>query len=382
MSDKTEKLKRALTKKKSTLLVDYKKGLSTGSTLLNLACTGRPDVGLLQGAYYFLVGDTSSGKTWLTFTMLAEASINTVYDKHRFIFDNAENGAMMDIPRFFGPSVAERLEPPAGTRDNPRSSSTVEEFYYNVDEACKGKQPFIYILDSMDALSSEEELGKFKERRDAYTNGKKNISGSYAMGKAKRNSSDMRVIYNKLKASQSILILISQTRQNIGFGSQFQPRTRSGGDALTFYAALEMWTSVKGHVKTTYKGKSWEQGTISHIRLKKNRLSGRDRTVDLPILHSVGIDDIGANIDWLVDVKHWKSSKEDSTGKIEAPEFKFEGKRETLADWIVEAGKSTELRLIVADVWKNIERAISVKRENRYGQSTEENENAPEDTGS
>jgi len=58
----------------------YEKGLSTGSALLNLAISGQADVGMLPGYYYYFVGDSNSGKTWIARTCLAEATINTNYD--------------------------------------------------------------------------------------------------------------------------------------------------------------------------------------------------------------------------------------------------------------------------------------------------------------
>src|SRR5258708_7874258 len=145
--------------------VNYKDGISTGSTMLNLATTGRTAVGFLPGHYYLFVGDSGSGKTFLCLTCMAEATLNPFYDEYRFIFDNAENGALMDMERFYGKKMAGRLEPPGGNRDNPKYSGTVEEFYYHVDNAFKRGDPFIYVLDSMDALTSEDEQKTFNKGR-------------------------------------------------------------------------------------------------------------------------------------------------------------------------------------------------------------------------
>lgn len=354
-----------------------KKGLSTGSTLLNLACSGDPHYGWIPGNFFFLVGDSSSGKSFLTMTAMAEAGINPDYRDYRFIHDNAENGALMDIARYFGPAVARRLEPPAGTTRRPEYSATVEDFYYNIDNAFKQGKPFIYILDSMDALTTEEEEEKFAKDKTASAKGKE-TGGSYGTSKAKKNSSLLRVVYNRLrKEGKSIIMVISQTRENIGFGAQFNPKTRSGGKALTFYAALELWSSVTGHVKKTVKGKEVEQGIYCQVRVKKNRLTGRDRTVEFPILHAIGIDDLGGCVNFLVDWKHWKSGKEGDeekkgpgkkkAGKITAPEFDFAGPAEVLIDKIMDEGRENELREIVARVWHEIEKEAEPKRERRYG---------------
>ena len=53
--------------------------LSSGSTLLNLACSDDPRGAYRKGHYYYLVGDSQSGKTWLAMSVFAEASINPRY---------------------------------------------------------------------------------------------------------------------------------------------------------------------------------------------------------------------------------------------------------------------------------------------------------------
>ena len=77
MPDATKKLKQQLTTKpKPPVEFNLKDGLSTGSALLNLACSGNPSVGFPCGFYYLLVGDSQAGKTFITMSALAEASIN------------------------------------------------------------------------------------------------------------------------------------------------------------------------------------------------------------------------------------------------------------------------------------------------------------------
>jgi hypothetical protein len=163
-TNSTEEIKKKLLEKKEKPHLNYKNGLSTGSTLLNLACTGRSDVGFLPGAYYFFVGDSASGKTFITLTCMAEASINPKYDNYKFIYDNVEGGAKMDIVKFFGKKTVKKLIDPPFT-EGP--SNTIEDFYYNLDEAANDHAPFIYVLDSMDSLSSSEEIEKFEEKKKA-----------------------------------------------------------------------------------------------------------------------------------------------------------------------------------------------------------------------
>lgn len=349
--------------------------LSTGSTLLNLACTGDPYYGLLSGHIYYKVGDTSSGKTFLSMTCLAEAAANKAFKRHRFIFDNAENGALMDIKKFFGQRVYDRIEPPG--RDG--ASVTVDDLYFHLDDAVSEGEPFIYILDSMDSLVPEEDKKKLKQRKAASrkTTQGDEVKGSYGTEKAKKNSQGLRLIRPYLEKSGSLLIIISQTRDNLATFS-FNEKTRAGGRALSFYATLEMWSSVKKHIHKNYKGIPVEQGIISKVKVQKNRIQGLNHTVDLPILHGHGFDDIGGCINFLLAWKHWGVKGKNDGGDtnktatvydnpvIEAPEFEFSGRADKLIKQIQEGEQENTLRELTGTVWKAIMEHCRIERKPKY----------------
>ncbi len=336
--------------------------VSTGSTLLNMAITGYPFRGFAKGKYYFLVGDSTSGKTFLSLTCLAEASINKNFDDYRFIYDNSEGGALMNIKKFFGSGVAKRIEAPAYEENIPSYSRTIEDFYYNVDDALDGDKPFIYILDSMDSLSSEAEGEKFQKQKKAHRAGKES-SGTMTDGKARKNSSNIRQLLGPLDDTGCILLVINQTRDNLGFG--FEKKTRSGGRALRFYATAEMWSSVKGRIEKTVKGKKRRIGTKCFVQTKKNRHTGREHKIEIPIHYDYGIDDVGSCVDYLVEEGHWNTRG----NKIAVPEFASAvdiTTRENLIRHIEETKGERKLGKIVANVWREIESACAMKRKNRY----------------
>jgi RecA/RadA recombinase len=358
-----DEIKEALKARKKEAVISNKDFLSSGSTLLNLACSGRPAGAFLKGHYYFLVGDSASGKTFVSLTCLAEASINKNFGGYRFIYDNAEDGALMDIERFFGSEVARRMEPPNTEKDGtPVYSQTIEEFYYHVDDAVKIGAPFIYILDSMDSLSSEDEGFKFDQQKKAYRKGKE-VPGSYGDGKAKKNSAGVRRLLPLLKKTGSILIIINQTRDNIaGFG--FEKKTRSGGHALRFYATLEIWLSVVEKIKKQVKGKPRQIGIMARAKIKKNRITGKEMSVDIPIYHSYGIDDIGSCVDYLVRESHWKKGK---GGTVDATEFGLSISKEEVVKHIqTDRSLLKQLRGTVGIVWDEIEEACALDRIPRY----------------
>lgn len=346
MTTEVDKIKAQLRAKKQ-VAPPTKGGLSTGVTLLNLALSGTPSWGLLPGYYYLLVGDSQAGKTWLSLQILAEASRNPFFKNYQFIYDNVER-RRMDYGRYFSVPMATRLEgPPYGI------SGTSSEFYSNLAACTKRKLPCIYILDSEDALKPDD--------------GEKS---GWNTGKAIRNSSGMREAINAIGETGSILIVIKQTRDNIGPGAMFKPKTRSGGIALTFYACVEAWFSVKKKIKKKVANEEEIIGSLFKIAVIKNSESGRHKTVEVPFYEGYGMDDLGSMVEFLVRRGHWKrkgkEDDEESKGPITAPEFKFEGKMEKLISLIEEGSRVQELQNLTAEVWKQIDEACKPQRKPRY----------------
>jgi len=302
--------------------------LSTGSTTLNCAITGDPDKGFMSGGYYFFVGDSDSGKT----------------------------------------KVAERVEAPRYVDDEPVYSETAEDFYYHLDDAIADGRPFIYLLDSQDALSSKAEVKKFKQnKRKARGRSREEdegkSDGSYGDGKAKVHSSNIRRVARALAKTQSILIVLNQTRDSF---DMFVKSTNSGGRALKFYAQLQMWSSQSGKIRRTVLGKKRQLGVNCKVQVKKNRITGRDRTVVVPIYHSYGVDDIGACIEYLIDEKVWTQPKGSAkiNGTIDGDEFTLT--TDALAKMIEEKELVGALRKMVGIRWNEIEEASQLKRRKRY----------------
>ncbi|RLF30292.1 MAG: hypothetical protein DRN14_00100 [Thermoplasmata archaeon] len=356
---------------KKAMEVSRRNLLSSGSTLLNLACSNNPFGAFLKGKYYFLVGDSTSGKTFLAMTCFAEALISSQFKNYRLIYDNVEDGCLLDLEKLFNAEVRDRVEPPEMGEDGPVYSYLVEEFYYHVDDAIerakKDGRPFVYVLDSMDSLTSESETDKFEQHKDAHRKGK-DTPGSYGDGKAKRNSEGLRKVLKGLRDTGSILIIISQTRDNIGFG--FEKKTRSGGHALKFYATVEIWSSLAGAIKKTVKGRDRQIGIHVKLKVKKNRITGESHEVQTDIYPSYGIDDIGSCIDYLVAEKWWMKKK----SLIEAPEFEVTLTRQKLIAHIEENGLSRKLQRVVGECWNDVREACDIHRQGRYSTKVEEEE--------
>lgn len=335
--------------------------ISTGSALLNLALSDRADGGYLPGKIVNVIGDSSSGKTFQCLTMLAEAAHNPAMDKYTLIYDDAEAASEFDLVKLFGQKAAEYILPPSLNRDEPGYSQTMMDFQSSVRRLLKKGEPFLYILDSFDALTTDQELRHAEDLEDAHDKGKE-AKGTYGMEKAKHASILLRLIAAEVKKTDSLIVVISQTRDNIDPMS-FQRKTRAGGKALTFYCSYEMWLAVAGKLSTKVNGRNHMQGVISKIKITKNKANGKVREISLPIYYDLGVDDIGACIDFLVDEGRWPKT---GSGIIDAHELRTQATCVKLIRKIEEDDLVKALHKVTEDEWKRTEEKLKLNRKPRY----------------
>ena len=348
--------------------------LSSGSTMVNLACTNTPHGFMVGGKYYLLVGESEAGKTWLSMTTLAESTLHPKFSKYRIIYDDIEEGANMDMNFYFGATTAARIEVPEPDRKDVHGnpcpySETIEQFYdsldRHLDEAEQTGVPIIYVVDSMDSLSSESEIKKAKENTNARSKGK-DATGSYGDGKAKINSANIRRVVSRLSRSDSILIIVCQERDNLA--SMFDSKTFSGGRSLRFYATLQLWLKKRSDITATIRGKKRALGSLSEVNIYKNRLTGeKHKKVALPIYISSGIDEVGSMIEWLLEEGYWSGGKTE-VSKVDATDFGVQLSREQLARYIEENELEDQLKEIVCTLWNQIIGLVEkkVQRKRRY----------------
>jgi RecA/RadA recombinase len=367
--DEVEVLQEALTTPLVTRFVDPASRLSSGSTLLNLACTNDADGFLEKGDYMWLCGSSNAGKTWLLMTLLAEAAQSEAYKDYRLIYDDAENGCLMDVEQYFGKKLQSRLEPPRRDKSGtPIYSEKIEDFYFHLDDVLKMKKPFIYVLDSMDSLDSLDAENKFEENKNIHRSNEKqgaekDLKGSYGDGKAKMNSQNIRRVVSQLRNTGSILIIVTQTRDNItGYGDT---QVAGGGRALKFYAHIELWLKpVSDLTKTVYK-KARSIGTQVEAKIKKNRHTGQRPVIQFPIYNSYGLDDIGSMLDWLLD-ENIISYENKGSKTIVVPELELSATRDKLIQLIETEDRVDALKQLVVESWKSIIAKTVVQRKKRY----------------
>lgn len=333
--------------------------LSSSSTLINLGCTGHPRRGLRTGKFYHYIGDSETGKTSFALSIFAEAAKNSKFDKYRLIFEDAEDGMEdMDLDNLFGSKIRKRIEPLIGTRKIPDHCDNLEEFYDAAEEVLKDG-PCILILDSLDALESEQETEKRADDRKARDKGNK-IGGTFGQSRPKTNNARLRLLKNACRKTKSILVLISQTRTAFG---GFETKTYSGGLGLRFYAHVQIWTSLLKTLKKKVNQKDRPIGAITRVKFRKNRSSGWKGTVDIPYYWTYGFDDVGSMIDLLREEKVWPK-----TGGVIRPKgLKLKpGTKDEITKQIEDKDMERELQDLTQQVWKDVQRKTAVRRKPRY----------------
>jgi RecA/RadA recombinase len=327
--------------------------LSLGCSLFNLAISGNVDAAAGPGRFIWFHGNSSSGKSFLTLAMLAEAANNPAYDNHKLVYVDAELGAAFDLARFFGKKTAARV--------SRVSYPSLEAFYDGMDKMM-GQGPVIVVLDSFDALLPEavlEKIGKDAELREA----NKEIGGDYGMAHGKVHSLRLRTLVNKLGDTGSCLLGISQHRDNIDKANKYSPKDKvGGGRALRFWCSVEVETSLGEKIKKTVRDKERVIGHHIKVRCHKNRISGLNREVELVFLPNYGICDISTNVDWLLSEKYLEMKG----GRVVSPWYDAAYYRDNLITKIEEDEKEADLKALLQESWSDLESQLASTRKPRY----------------
>jgi recombination protein RecA len=330
-----------------------------GSTLLNLAMSGTVHGGAKKGTMINIIGASHGGKTVLALTSFPEANMNQAFDEYEFLYDDAERANSFDMPHMFGKATAKRIKAPREDKKD-QFSHTVEHFHTNLKHWLKKLVPFIYVLDSFDALDSLGDQKKVDEMADSIEKDKK-ITGSYGMSKAKGASGLFRNVTQAIADTESVLYVISQTRENVDPMSKSK-ETRSGGKALKFYAHHEMWLKPIKAIKK----KETVIGNTIRLKITKNKLTGKKREIQFDIYDDYGVDDIGSCIDYLINMERWTGG---GSSKINhQDDFKFPNCTRVKMIQLIEEEPAhyRKLQRIVQEVWNDFEESIKLDRKNKY----------------
>ena len=288
-----------------TTPTDIKDFVSTGSTILDLAISNKPNGGIAVGRITELNGLESSGKSLLGAHILAE----TQKKGGVAVYIDTETSVSTEFLGAIGIDVESMLYLHLETVED--IFSAIEEIVAKVRESDKDRLVTI-LVDSLAAATTKVELEADFDK------------DGWATAKAIIISKAMRKITQMIGRQKIALIFTNQLRQKLGvmFGD---PWTTSGGKALPFHASTRIRLKNIGQIKDAKKNTI---GMKMRAQVIKNRLGPPMRHADFELYFETGIDDDGSWLHVMKDHNLVKQAGAWYTLKYKDEVIKFQSK-----DW-------------------------------------------------
>ena len=263
---------------------DIKDFISTGSSMLDLAISNKPDGGIAVGRITEINGLESSGKSLLGAHILAE----TQKKGGVAVYIDTETSVSQEFMQVIGIDMNKMLYLHLETVED--IFEAIEEIVTKVRESDKDRLVTI-LVDSLAAATTKVELEADLDKH------------GWATAKAIIISKAMRKITQMIGRQKVALVFTNQLRQKLGvmFGD---PWTTSGGKALPFHASTRIRLKNMGQIKDTGKN---VLGMKCRAQIVKNRLGPPLRHADYDMYFDRGIDNYGA---WLTVLKEHKLVKQ------------------------------------------------------------------------
>jgi RecA/RadA recombinase len=317
--------------------------VSTGSTLLDLALSGRRrrGGGVPGGIIIEIFGPTSTGKTALA----VEIATSTQNRGGSVRFDDPEARLDKEYAATFGMDIREKfLE---YTR-----SDTVTDMFEEL-RMWKPKSPNeinCFVADSLAALSTHMELDDSEDAK----------GDKRGQRRAKEFSQELRKTCRKIANNNWLLACTNQIRQG-DFGY-----VTPGGMGIPFYASARIrlrhgkpkLLDRKRKLKVAGSEKEKEitktVGIFTMAEVVKNSIDDSYREAMLYIIFGYGIDDIRANLQWLKNVT--------AAASYPAVDRDYQAMSHAIAH-IEREGLQKALKENVIDAWEEIEEKMTYRRE-------------------
>jgi len=310
----------------------------TGCTLLDLVVGGsRGRMGYPAGRFVNIVGDKSAGKSFLCTELIAAAYHSLPKKQFKWVYDDCEAGYSFNTMDMYGFDIMGDAEP----------SATVEEAFVNIAnfaESLKGDQIGIYVLDSLDGLTSDEQDEQDEQaaaRIKTVNAGKAYEKGTYGMGKPKYLSREFfPQLCSMIQDKNILVVIVSQVRENIDPFS-FEKYKRNGGKAMDFYAHTVLWLASLKKIKK----KDRPIGVVVKAKTTKSKTPRPFREGVFSILFDYGVDNIGSNLDYLYELRTpggdlSPASKAVAWGGGEAPKPSLAKIKKWMKEFIVKAERA------------------------------------------
>ena len=258
--------------------------ISTGSSLLDLAISNRPNGGIAVGRITEINGLQASGKSLLGAHILAE----TQKKGGVAVYIDTETAVSTEFLEAIGVDINQMLYLHLETVED--IFSAIEEIVAKVRESDKDRLVTI-LVDSLAAATTKVELEAEFDK------------DGWATSKAIILSKAMRKITQMIGRQRIGLVFTNQLRQKLGvmFGD---PWTTSGGKALPFHASTRIRLKNVGQIKDK---KNNTIGMKMRAQVIKNRLGPPMRHADFELYFESGIDNEGS---WLKVMKEHRLVKQ------------------------------------------------------------------------
>ena len=257
--------------------------VSTGSPMLDLAISNRPNGGLPVGRITEITGLEGSGKSLLA----AHAIADTQRQGGLGVYIDTENACNTEFLQAIGIDIQKMLYVPL---------ESVEDIFEAIDSIIESvrssdkKKLVTIVVDSVAGASTKVELSADYDQ------------AGYATQKAIIISKAMRKVTNLIGRERISLIFTNQLRTRLGvsFGD---PWTTSGGKAIAFHSSCRLRLKQMGQLKSKIGGVDQVVGIKTRAQVIKNRMGPPLRSVDYDIYFDRGIDNYGS---WLQMMKTYK----------------------------------------------------------------------------
>ena len=261
---------------------DLTEWVGTGSSLLDLAISNRPNGGFPVGRIVELQGMEASGKSLIMAHVLA----NTQKKGGLAVYIDTENALSEEFLRAIGVNVSDMLYVPLETIED--IFEAIENIIETIRKSSKDRLVTI-VVDSVSAATT-----KIEQDADYDKDG-------WATAKAIVMSKAMRKITNIIGKQRVLLLCASQLREKMGvmFGDKY---TTSGGKALGFHASCRIRLKGIGKLKTGSGKTEQIVGVQTEAQVIKNRMGPPFKKATFDIYFNSGIDDQNS---WLAIMKDY-----------------------------------------------------------------------------
>ena len=282
---------------------DIKEFISTGSSILDLAISNRPNGGIAVGRITEINGLESSGKSLIGTHILAE----TQKKGGLAVYIDTETSVSREWLETIGIDVQNLLYLHVETVED--IFECIENIVSKIRESDRDRLVTI-LVDSLAAASTKVEMEADYDK------------DGWATSKAIVISKAMRKITQMIGRERVALVFTNQLRQKLGvmFGD---PWTTSGGKALPFHSSTRIRLKNMGQIKDTKKN---TLGMKARAQIIKNRLGPPLRHADFNLYFDSGIDDKGSWLQVLKDHKLLKVAGAWYTIQYEGEDIKFQSK--------------------------------------------------------